>query len=307
MNVIQTNYARSQADGLDNIAPTATQGQQAWQYAKSDNFFSPEERAAVMRHELEPYRAQLETKLASVGWTPEHLAKFPDVKDALFSGQQTGPMEVRVTPDLKLNGALRIVMTENGPDIRITPLQSAITIPSQINGVQLSKAEQMQLSQEGALPRPFLMADKGEYLPTYVRVNQETNSVELWRVRAEQLPTKVMGIDLTKDQQMQLAHGHAVRLSGLLDNQGEPFNATVSLSASKQSLQFADLSRLDIGLKPGNEFRHQLAQNNEGAKTDQTRSKEVAIGSPVISNQQSEAIKELLTMDPQDKTPKLRR
>jgi len=307
MNTAQTNYARTQADGLDNIAPTLEQGQRAWQYARSNNFFSPEEQADVLKKQLEPYRAELEKKLAVVGWGPEHMAKNPAIRDALFSGQQTVALEVCVTPEIKMGGSLRIVMTENGPDIRITPMEPYLTIPQNLNGIKLTDLEKLQLSQEGALPRPFLMPDKGDYVPTYVRVDQTTNTVELWRVRAEQLPTKLMGIDLTKDQQMQLAHGHPVRLSGLLDNQGEPFNATVSLSASKQSLQFADLSRLDIGLKPGNEFRQQLAQNNEGAKTDLTKSREVAVGSPVISNKQSEAIKEVLSVEPQDRSHKLTR
>ncbi|GAB2547141.1 DUF3945 domain-containing protein [Spirosoma aerophilum] len=307
MNADQSNYARSQADGLDNIAPTGLQGQQAWQYAKSDNFFSPEEQAAVMRQQLEPYRQDLEKKLAAVGWSPDQMDKNPSVREDLFSGKQTVPLEVWVTPELKMNGTLRIMMTENGPDIRITPIQPTLALPKNVEGVHLSKSEQAQLTQDGALPRPFLMPEKGEYVPTYLRVNPLTNTVELWRVKAEQLPTRLMGIDLTKDQQMQIAHGHPVRLSGLLDSQGEPFDATVSISASKQSLQFADLSRLDIGLKPGTEFRQQLAQNNEGAKTDLNRSREMAVGSPVISNQQSEAIKELLNIDPQDRTQKLRR
>ena len=307
MNTAQTNYARTQADGLDNIAPTTVQGQRAWQYAQSDNFLSPEEQTDVMRRELEPYRAQLENKLGVVGWGPEHMAKNPEIRDALFSGKQTVGLEVCVTPEIKMNGSLRIVMTEDGPDIRITPIQPSLTIPQDISGVQLSKTEQMQLSREGALPRPFLIPDKGEYVPTYLRVDPATNAVELWRVRAEQLPTKLMGIDLTKDQQMQLAHGHPVRLTGLLDNQGEPFNATVSVSATKQSLQFADLSRLDVGLKPAQEFRQQLALNNEGAKTDINRSQEAAIGAPVVSNRQGEAIKEVLNVEQQDRSPRLHR
>lgn len=307
MNTDQNNYARSQADGLDNIAPTTVQGERAWQYAKSDNFFSPEEQTDVLRQQIEPYRAQIESKLAAVGWAPEHLAKLPAIRDALFSGQQTVPLEICLTPTVKLNGSLRIVMTEAGPDIRITPSRSTLLIPEDIDGVRLSKAEQQQLYQDKALPRPFLMPDKGEYIPTYIRADVDTNTVELWRVRPEQLPTKLLGIDLTKDQQMQLAYGHPVRLSGLLDQQGEPFNATVNISASGQSLQFGDLSRLDVSLKPTGESRQQVAQNNEGAKTDINLSREASIGAPAVSHRQSEAIKELLEMEPQNKSPKLHR
>ncbi len=294
----QTDFARTQADGLDNIAPTISQGQAAWQYAQSDNFFSPEEQAAVMRRQLEPYRDQLEGKLTQLGFPPEHLAQHPAIKNALYSGQQTDPITIIVGQGIKLEGSLRVVMTEQGPDLRITPIQRELTIPQQIGDIMLSRDERQHLAKEGSLPRPFLTPENGEYIPTYLRVDPITNTVELWKVKADQLPTKLMGIDLTKDQQVLLAHGHSVKLSGLIDQQGEPFNATVSLSASKQSIQFSDLSRLDVSIKPASEFRQQLAQNNEGAKTDLTRSREVGVGSPVISNQQSEAIKSLLDSDP---------
>jgi hypothetical protein len=294
-------YARTQADGLDNIAPTSLQGQQAWQYAQSDNFLSAEEASAVMRKQLEPYRAQIEAKLSQIGFPPDHLANHPHLGEALFSGERTGLMKVRVTPDVKLEGRLRIVMTDEGPDIRITPVIPALTIPDQVAGIKLSNVEKQQLAQEGALPRPFLIADKGEYVPTYLRVDTQTNTVELWRVRAEQLPTKLMGVDLTKDQQLQLANGHAVRLSRLLDQQGEPFTATVSISPTQKEFRFTDVSGLAVGLKPDNEKQQQLALNNEGAKTDLTRSQELSTGQTTVSNNQRETMQQLLESKPAQK------
>jgi hypothetical protein len=302
------SYARTQADGYDNIAPSPLQGQQAWQFAQSDNFLSNEEAAAVMRQQLEPYRAQIEAKLAQIGYPAEHLAKRPDVQDALFSGQKTGEMTVFVTPDLQLHGRLRIVMTDSGPDIRITPTQRQLLIPDVVEGIHLSKGEKQQLIQQGSLPRPFIMADKGEYVPTYLRIDEQTNTLELWRIRPELLPSKLMGIDLTKDQQHQLANGHAVRLSGLLDKQGEPFTATVSLSAAQKGLQFTDISGPATGLKPDSENRQQLALNNEGAKTDITRGQEIATGQITVSNHQRETMKNLLEGKPDQalSTPKQR-
>ena len=301
-------YARTQADGLDNIAPTSLQGQQAWQYAQSDNFLSAEEASAVMRQQLEPYRAQIESKLAQLGYPADHLAKHPRMEEALFSGQKTDTLKVLVTPELQLEGRLRIVMTETGPDIRITPAQRQLTIPDEVEGVRLSNGEKQQLMMEGALPRPFLMADQGGYIPTYLRIDEQTNTVELWRIRPEVLPTKLMGIDLTKDQQLQLANGHAVRLSGLLDQQGEPFTATVSISAAQKELQFADISRLSPSLKPDNYHRQQLAHNNEGAKTDVTRSQEQSTGQTTVSNHQRETMQQLLEGKPEQKigSPKQR-
>lgn len=287
-------YAQTQADAYDNIAPTSLQAQQAWQYAQTDNFFSPEEASVVMRQQLEPYRAQIEAKLTQIGFPPEHLAKHPHIEDALFSGERTGRMKVQVSPEIKLEGRLRIVMTGDGPTLCITPVKHQLTIPNEVGGVRLSKGEKEQLVREGALPRPFLIADQGDYVPTYLRVDRLSNTIELWRVRPELMPAKLLNIDLTKDQQLQLANGHAVRLSGLVDKQGEPFNATVSISATQKELQFTDLSRLNVNLKPDSENRQQLAINNEGAKTDLTRSQEMVIGSPTVSNHHREMMQQLL-------------
>jgi hypothetical protein len=301
-------YTQSQADGYDNIAPTPLQGQQAWQYAQSDHFFSPEEQTAVMRQQLEPYRAQIDAKLMQIGYPADYLSQFPDIEAALYSGQRTQLMNVIIAPELQIEGRLRIVLTDEEPDIRITPTQRQLAIPDEIEGIKLSKGEKQQLAEEGALSRPFLMAEKGDYVPTYLRVDEQTNTLELWRVRPELLPTKLMGIDLTRDQQLQLAHGHAVRLNGLLDNQGEPFNATVSISAAQKEIRFSDVSHLSLQLKPDGEHRQQVAQNNEGAKTDLTRSQEVSTGQTTVSNHQRETMQRLLEDNPAQKlaTPKQR-
>ncbi|GAA4419352.1 hypothetical protein GCM10023187_53580 [Nibrella viscosa] len=294
-------YARQQADGLDNIAPTPLQGQQAWQFAQSDNFLSVEEAAAVMRRQLEPYQAQIEAKLAQLGYPPEHLAKLPELKEALYSGRQTELATIWLTDELKMEGRLRIVLTENGPDIRITPALRNLTIPDEVGGVKLSEREKKELVEEGALSRPLLLADKGDYVPTYLRVDPQTNTVELWRLRPEMLPTKLLGIDLTRDQQMQLANGHAIRLSGLLDKQGESFTAMVSISAAQKELQFSDISPLGVQLQPDQRYGEQLAQNNEGAKTDLTRSQEVATGQTTVSHFQREQMQRLVEEKPDQK------
>lgn len=294
-----SNFALTQADDLDNIAPTPLQGQQAWQYAQNDNFLSPEEHTAIMQNQLEPYRAEIEAKLTEIGYPPHHLAKYPELEAGLYSGKKTGIMDVFIVPGIVLEGRFRIGMTENGPEIFFTPYQHQLSIPDEISGVKLSKAEKEQLAVEGALHRPILMADKGDYVPTYLRVDQFTNTVELWRVRPEMLPTKLMGIDLTRDQQLQLANGHAVRLSGLLDKQGEPFNATVSISATQKEIQFSDFSRLGVDLKPDSESRQQLALNNDGAKTDLTRSQELSTGQTITSDHQRETMRQLLEDEPE--------
>jgi hypothetical protein len=283
-------HANSQADAYDNIAPTSVQGQQAWQYAQSDSFLSPEELTAVLRRELAPYRSQIEEKLASIGYPPQHLAKYPELEDGLYCGKKTGLMDIYIAPGVVIEGRFRVGLTENGPEIFVTPYHRQLTIPDEVNGIRLSERDKQDLIQERSILKPFLLSDKGDSVPTYLRVDEQTNTVELWRVRPEMLPTKLMGVDLTRDQQLQLAHGHAIRLHGLTDRQGEPFDATVCISATRKELQFSDFNRLSVNLKPDNDFRQQLALNDEGIKTDLTRSREIRSGGQITSNHQDETL-----------------
>lgn len=309
MQSAQQIYDRSQADAYDNIAPTAQQGLAAHQYTETDQFFSTEERAAVLKQQITAELPLLQQQLSRVGLTGEFFARHPDIADDLFSGRQTRLVSLYVSADVLVEGRLRIVATEQGPDIRFSPYQPQLTIPQHIAGIELSRSEQEQLARDGQLPRPFLIAQPdGNYLPTYLRVDQQTNAVELWQVKAEQLPTKLLGIDLTRAQQLQLVNGHAVHLSGLQDQRGELFSATVSLSPLNQGLQLANLSRVDLKLTPDNKHREQIALNNEGGKTDLTRSQEQQIGAPLMTNQQREAISQVLNHKPGNHTdsPKLR-
>ncbi len=261
-----------------------------------------------MQKQLAPYREQLDAQLTRIGHPASHIANYPELEATLFSGRVTPPVRVQLTPDIQLEGRLHIVMTEGGPEIRITPLLPYLSIPNEVGGVVLSAAEKRQLEQEGALPRPLLIPANGEYVPTYLRVDEQTNTVELWRVRPELLPTRLMGVDLTRDQQLQLANGSPVRLSGLLDQQGEPFTATVSIAAARQELQFRDISRLAPQVRPDTEQTQQLALNNEGAKTDQLRHVETKTGQAIHSHQQQEPLQRSAVEKPalRDSVPKQR-
>jgi len=302
------HHALTQADGIDNIAPTLLQGHQAWQYAQTDSFFSPEEQTAVLQQPIDLNQPDLLNKLALLGLTADVLEQFPDMKVALFSGQSTSVMRVAIAPDVWIEGRLRIQMTEAGPDIRITPAFRELTIPGEVASIRLSDWEKQELMQSGALSRPMLLPDNGNYVPTFLRVDRETNTLELWRVRADELPRQLMGVDLTRDQQLQLANGHAVRLTGLLDRKGEPFDATVSISASRKELTLSDMNRLDLVVKPDNRHREQLALNDDGGKTDQTRQQELTTGQTVVTNQEREMMRQFLDDKPEQRlsTPKQR-
>ncbi|GAA4464806.1 hypothetical protein GCM10023189_44570 [Nibrella saemangeumensis] len=288
-------YARTQADGLDNIAPTPLQAGQAWQYAVTDGFVSAEEASAVLRRQLEADRSVIEKQLANVGITKEVLTANPDLEKVLFSGQRTELVTIRLSDDLELTGRLRLVITPSGPDLRITPYYPNLTIPEKVEGYQVTPLEKEELTQYGATQRPMMLLEpNGSYVPAYLRVDPLTNTVDLWRVREDQMPRKLMGVDLTRDQQLSLAGGFPVKLEGLKDGQGESYTATVSLSVAQKALH---LSEVTPQINPDQKHKEQLAQNNHGAKTDQTRHLESEAGHTTVSNAQKETIQRLMNTD----------
>jgi virulence-associated protein VagC len=296
----EQSYARSQADGLDNIAPSPKQAAAASQYAVTDGFISSEEQSAVLRQEIEADRPLLQNKLNEIGITKAYLKANPAVEKALFSGQPTSVVTVQLPNDLLLNGRLRIAVTDQGTQLKITPVMPGLTIPDKVGDLQLTQQEREDLLQSGYVERPIQMPENGQYVSAFLRVDKETNTVDAWKVKPEMLPTKLLGIDLTRDQQLQLVCGYPVQLSGLKDQQGESFDATVKVSVSKQGLEFSNLSRQDVVFKPVEKHQHQVAQNNEGAKTDLIRSREEKTGINTTANAQNETLKRLL-MD--DQTP----
>lgn len=290
-------FAQTRADEIDNIAPTPLQAGAAWQYALTDNFLSIDEQSAVLRRQIEGDLPLLQNKLSEVGITSAFLAANPQVEEALFSGRPTPIVTVILPNDLELSGRLRIVATDQGTQLRITPVMPDLTIPDRVGDLQLTRQERQDLEQKGFVEKPIQIAENGSFVPAYLRVDKETNTVDIWKVRPEMLPTQLLGIDLSREQQLQLAAGYPVRLSGLKDRQGEPFDATLSVSAAYKGLQVSNISRQDVTLKPDEKNRQQLAQNNEGAKTDQVRILEEKTGVTTVANAQKETIKRLLTDD----------
>jgi hypothetical protein len=295
------DYARSQADGLDNIALTQQQAAAASQYAVTDGFLSSEEQDAVLRRQIAPERQVLQAKLDEVGITREYLATHPEVEHALFSGKSTPVITIYLPNDLQLQCRLRIAVTDQGPQIRITPVHPELALPEKVGGLQLTQQEQEDLRQKGFVDKAIQLAENGGFAAGFLRVDKGTNTVDVWRVQPETMPTKLLGIDLTRDQQIALVCGYPVKLSGLKDQQGGSYDATFTVNVAKQGIQLSDLSRPDVSLRPDEKFKSQLAVNNEGAKTDQIRGLEEKSGQAINSDTQKETVKNTVTDDEQGK------
>lgn len=292
------DFARTQADGFDNIAPTDQQAAAASHYAVTDGFLSPSEQEAILR-QIATERPLLLKKLDEVGIDKIYLAMNPEVEQTLFSGRPTPVVTIILPNELELRGRLRIASTEQGPQLRITPVHSALVIPDKVGGLKLTDQERIDLQQKGFVDKAIQLPENGGFVAGFLRVDKETNTVDVWRVQPETLPKKLLGIDLTRNQQIALVCGHPIKLSGLMDRQGEPFDATVSISPGKQGIQFDDISRPDVALQPDHKYKQQIAQNNDGAKTDQTRGLEERSGVTVVTSSTTVTLKRLI--DPEEK------
>lgn len=54
------------------------------------------------------------------------------------------------------------------------------------------------------------------------------------------------------------------------------------------------MNRLGLAIKPDSQHREQLALNDDGNKTDQTRQQELTMGQAVVTNQEREIMQQLL-------------
>ena len=91
------------------------------------------------------------------------------------------------------------------------------------------------------------------------------------------IPKKLLGVDLTEDQQNRMRDNKAVYVQGMVkDGKGEPFNAYVKVNHEKGKLDFFKWNpdrakKQGAEVKPANESATQFAVNSQGNTNEATK------------------------------------
>ncbi|WP_108821990.1 DUF3945 domain-containing protein [Dysgonomonas sp. Marseille-P4361] len=226
-----------------------------------------------------------------------------DVKENLLATGNSGRVvELEPhTPGEKVPSLVSIDKLTNR--LEAVPLDK-LTVSQNLKGAELSPEQQQALKEgkkvlvEGMTSKTTMDTDNPRKFDAYVQFNaakggydfsydgldrnkyKQDNKQEQDQVQEQnkvRIPKKLLGVNLTEDQQNKLRGNKAVYVQGMLkDAKGEPFNAYVKVNNEKGKLDFfkwnpdkAKKQGADVKVAEGN--KAQVAVNSEGKTNEATK------------------------------------
>lgn len=176
-----------------------------------------------------------------------------------------------------------------------------IKIPVEIKGVTLDEQQKKDLSEGKAVYLEGMTSKNGKEFNATVRIDADKRSLEFKfdntnKLSQEQqqpdkqtqsqpqeqkfrIPAKLLGVELSKEQQQGLRENKTIYVTGMLDKKGEPFNAYIKVNAEKEKLDFYKWNpdrakKQGAEVIPDNNSKAQVAVNSEGKTNEATKKNE---------------------------------
>lgn len=168
-----------------------------------------------------------------------------------------------------------------------------IKIPGEIKGVTLDEQQKKGLSEGKAVYLEGLKSKSGKDFNATVQINADrrslefkfdnTNKLEKSQGQSQQqgqyggtqfhIPAKLLGAELSEQQQKDLKENKTVYVTGMTDKAGEKFNAYIRVNTEKEKFDFFKWNpdkakKQGAEVTPGIASKTQVAVNSEG-KTDE--------------------------------------
>lgn len=170
-----------------------------------------------------------------------------------------------------------------------------IRVPNEIKGVTLGDEQKKALAEGKGIYLEGMTAKNGKSFNATIQMNADKRGIEFQfnnqpkqTERKEQtqapqqqsgnkelrVPEKLLGREVSPEEQVRLKSGAAVYMTGLLDKEGKPFNAYVKPNYEKNKFDFLkwnpDKSKAKE-ITPDNASKTQVAVNSEGKTNEATK------------------------------------
>lgn len=167
-----------------------------------------------------------------------------------------------------------------------------VRIPDEIKGVKLSDEQKKELSEGRSIYVEGMTSKTGKHFNANLQFNADKRSIEFrfsspkqgqrqapeGQEQTEQqelrVPQKMLGRDISPEEQAKLKAGQTVYMTGLIDKKGEPFKAYVRANFEKNKFDFLKWNPDKSQTKeviPDNASRTQVAVNSEGKTNEATK------------------------------------
>lgn len=163
-----------------------------------------------------------------------------------------------------------------------------VRIPDEIKSVKLSDEQKKELSEGRSIYVEGMTSKTGKHFNAdkrsiefrfgspkqEQRQRQATEGQEQTEQKELRVPKKMLGRDISPEEQAKLKAGQTVYMTGLIDKKGEPFNAYVRPNFEKNKFDFLKWNPDKSQAKevtPDNASRTQVAVNSEGKTNEATK------------------------------------
>jgi len=173
-----------------------------------------------------------------------------------------------------------------------------IKIPNEIKGVTLNEQQKRDLSEGKAVYLENMKSKSGKDFNATVQINADSRSLEFkfdntprqsntqeqsqnkQQSQSEgtqlRIPTRLLGAELSEQQQKDLKELKTIYVAGMTDHKGESFNAYVKVNTEKEKLDFYKWNpdrakKQGAEVTPDNASKTQVAVNSEGKTNEATK------------------------------------
>ena len=175
-----------------------------------------------------------------------------------------------------------------------------VRIPNEIKGVTLNDEQKKTLAEGKEVYLEGMTAKSGKSFNATIQINADKRGFEFRfnnpqkqeqnvankqaETRVLRIPNKLLGRDVSPEEQSKLKEGGTVYMTGLLDKKGEPFNAYVRPNLDKNKFDFLKWNPDQSQVKdvtPDNNSQTQVAVNSDGKSNEATKD----VGEPLKQGQ----------------------
>ena len=170
-----------------------------------------------------------------------------------------------------------------------------VRIPDEIKGVKLSDEQKKELSEGRSIYVEGMTSKTGKHFNANLQFNAEKRAIEFRfgspkqsqgqqqesrktenqeKKQGVRIPKKLLGREVSPEEQAKLKEGGTVYMEGLKDKLGQPFNAYVRANFEKDKFDFFKWNPDKSQAKevvPDNASRTQVAVNSEGKTNEATK------------------------------------
>ena len=229
-----------------------------------------------------------------------------DKQNLLQTGHAGRLVEIEPVKDQKMMAFLSVDKLTNE---LVAVRADKIKIPNEVKGVTLNDEQKKNLSEGKAVYLEGMTSKNDKMFNATVQINADRRSLEFKfdntpkqnqsqqqnQQEGFRIPTKLLGAELSSQQQKDLKEHKTIYVTGMTDKVGEKFNAYIKINTEKEKLDFFKWNpdrakKQGAEVKPDNASNTQVAVNSEGKTNEAIKNVKEPLknGQTALSEKQQE-------------------